>query len=230
MARLPIPGQDRGVWGDILNEYLSVSHESDGTLKSSAIPPGSGATGATGPIGLVGATGSTGLQGATGATGPGSIGATGPTGPIGVTGATGPTGPGVITGGTTGQVLAKASNADNDTTWVNIADNAVTSVNGDTGPIVNLNATDVGAAPTSHSHDATDITSGTVATTRLGSGTADSTKFLRGDQTWAAPMMRELPLSSGYLIALPAGGVGSFGLSASAGRFWLIPMWLPAGT
>lgn len=33
MVRLPIPGQDQGTWGDILNEYLSQSHNSDGTLK-----------------------------------------------------------------------------------------------------------------------------------------------------------------------------------------------------
>src|SRR5687768_2036269 len=31
MARLPTPGGDNGVWGDILNEYLSVEHNSDGT-------------------------------------------------------------------------------------------------------------------------------------------------------------------------------------------------------
>ena len=37
----------------------------------------------------------------------------------GVRGDEGPAGPGVPTGGTTGQVLAKASNADNDTEWVN---------------------------------------------------------------------------------------------------------------
>ena len=60
-----------------------------------------------------------GPQGATGATG-----TTGPTGPQGATGATGATGPkgdtgeGVPTGGTTGQVLAKASNTDYDTEWV----------------------------------------------------------------------------------------------------------------
>lgn len=38
-----------------------------------------------------------------------------------------------------------------------------------------------------HVHAAADITSGTMATARLGSGTADSTTFLRGDQTYALP-------------------------------------------
>jgi len=37
MARLPIPGSDDGTWGDVLNSYLSVSHNTDGSLKPSAV-------------------------------------------------------------------------------------------------------------------------------------------------------------------------------------------------
>lgn len=48
MARLPQPGSDRGVWGNILNEFLSVEHNADGTLKATGsiaskyTKPGSG--------------------------------------------------------------------------------------------------------------------------------------------------------------------------------------------
>lgn len=43
-------------------------------------------------------------------------------------------------------------------------------------------------ASISHVHAASAITSGTVDTARLGSGTANSSTFLRGDQTWATPV------------------------------------------
>lgn len=41
MARLPVPGSDDGTWGDILNDFLSQSHNPDGTLQGTAIPDGS---------------------------------------------------------------------------------------------------------------------------------------------------------------------------------------------
>lgn len=34
MSRLPVPGQDAGAWGSILNDFLSVEHNNDGTLKA----------------------------------------------------------------------------------------------------------------------------------------------------------------------------------------------------
>ncbi|MGE5299196.1 MAG: collagen-like protein [Acidobacteriota bacterium] len=119
MPRLPQPGGDQGEWGSILNEYLSIAHNADGSLKSNSIPESAlaaavqaklntvanqqGATGPTGPTGatgLTGATGAPGTQGQPGAMGPsgaagttGAMGATGPMGPTGATGPTGPTGP-----------------------------------------------------------------------------------------------------------------------------------------
>lgn len=96
MPRLPTPGSDGGNWGKILNDYLSVSHNSDGTLKDSAIPTSAseGATGATGPDGP------TGPSGDVGATGVGTTGATGPLGPTGVQGIQGFTGPIGVDGAT----------------------------------------------------------------------------------------------------------------------------------
>lgn len=41
MPRLPVVGKDDDVWGDVLNDFLSRSHNPDGTLQSSAIPDAS---------------------------------------------------------------------------------------------------------------------------------------------------------------------------------------------
>lgn len=37
MPRLPVPGSDNGTWGDVLNDYLAVAHDSVGNLKSNAV-------------------------------------------------------------------------------------------------------------------------------------------------------------------------------------------------
>lgn len=34
MSRLPTPGADDGTWGNVLNDFLSVSHNADGSLKA----------------------------------------------------------------------------------------------------------------------------------------------------------------------------------------------------
>ena len=75
-----------------------------------------GDTGAQGPAGETGPQGPQGIQGETGPQGP--TGATGATGATGPQGPQGPTGAGVPQGGTTGQVLAKISNTDYDTEWI----------------------------------------------------------------------------------------------------------------
>ncbi|MDZ7785797.1 MAG: hypothetical protein U5L95_01600 [Candidatus Saccharibacteria bacterium] len=40
MARLPVPGGDVGNWGEILNSYLKVSHDSGGAIKSGSVTNG----------------------------------------------------------------------------------------------------------------------------------------------------------------------------------------------
>lgn len=37
MARLPQPGGDNGTWGDVLNDYLSQTHKTDGSLKDNIV-------------------------------------------------------------------------------------------------------------------------------------------------------------------------------------------------
>ena len=39
MARLPTPGSDTGSWGGILNDFLGVSLNSDGSIKNGAVSP-----------------------------------------------------------------------------------------------------------------------------------------------------------------------------------------------
>ena len=120
MARLPLPGSDQGTWGDILNDYLSQAHKTDGSLKDDSVTATTiaagvitetklapavqtklnsvtgpqGATGPQGPSGVTGAQGATGVSGTQGASGtPGTQGATGAQGVAGSQGMTGATGP-----------------------------------------------------------------------------------------------------------------------------------------
>jgi hypothetical protein len=40
MSRMPIPGQDDGVWGDILNDFLAQAHTTTGSIKDNSIGAG----------------------------------------------------------------------------------------------------------------------------------------------------------------------------------------------
>ena len=143
MPRLPQPGGDIGNWGQILNDYLSAAHNTDGTLKPNIITTANldqtlqsqvtalaGQPGATGPTGPQGPSGTPGAQGVPGTTGPsgasGAQGIVGPTGPSGAPGAVGATGPSGAAGGT-GSVGATgatgpsgASGPAGTTTWAGI--------------------------------------------------------------------------------------------------------------
>ena len=131
---------DKGDTGDAFT-YEDFTPEQLAALVGPQGPQG--ATGATGPKGDKGDKGDTGETGATGAQGPkGDTGATGPRGPAGPTGPTGPQGPkgdkgdtgaGMqsFAGGTTGQVLSKASNDDYDYTWSDSSGSGLPSVKGE---------------------------------------------------------------------------------------------------
>jgi len=58
-------------------------------------------------------------------------------------------------------------------------------------------------AASAHNHAASAITSGTIDTARLGSGTANSSTYLRGDQTWASVAAGSFdPQAGNFVVAV----------------------------
>jgi hypothetical protein len=123
-------------------------------------------------------------------------GGVGPAGPTGATGATGPAGTTTWAGitdkpATFSPTAHASSHAAAGSDPINLSGGQVT-VNCGTTDLYNEDDTvtsafqSVEALLTTHTHAANAITSGTLATARLASGTASSSTYLRGDQTWSA--------------------------------------------
>ena len=55
MARLPVPGSDTGTWGDILNSFLEVSLNGDGSLQTLSLQNAGGVTKVNGKTPVSGA-------------------------------------------------------------------------------------------------------------------------------------------------------------------------------
>lgn len=125
MTRLPAVGGDKGKWGEILNAFLLVEHNLDGTLKSS------GTIGTRAPLNNPVFTGSVTI--------PDPIAATDAVTKSYVDGMLANLE--LPTGGSQGEVLTKATLADYDTTWSPI-NFPVTSINGKFGEVV-LDADDI---------------------------------------------------------------------------------------
>ncbi|RYF20205.1 MAG: collagen-like protein [Flavobacteriales bacterium] len=143
-----------------------------------------GATGSQGPQGIQGIQGPIGATGASGITGPiGPQGTAGATGPKGATGATGAVGLGFTNGTAAGQVYLTGSSPFAPQTPVTVSGNATINSSG----VLSVTSLPAISGASLTSLNASNIGSGTVATARLGTGTASASTYLRGDGTWATP-------------------------------------------
>lgn len=176
-------------------------------------------TGPMGPRGLVGPIGPPGEQGTPGATGP-----TGPQGIQGPPGPTGPQGPQGLTGPIGPEGPIGATGPPGTTEW-----SGITSKPSTFAPSAHAASHQDGGSD-ELALDGSQITSGTVAAGRLGTGTPSASTFLRGDGTWGAPFLRRANVSGEYRSLY--GGTTSNAVVApsTAGRLLSHPVWLEAGT
>ncbi len=128
---------------------------------------------------------------------PGPQGAPGEDGAAGVSSVNGETGAVTLTASDVGAATtayvdsgdAAVASAASSALSAGLSGKANTSHTHAQSDVTNLVSDLAGKASSSHTHAASDITSGTVATDRLGSGTADATTYLTGAQTYVRQLM-----------------------------------------
>lgn len=226
MSRLPQPGADTGTWGDILNDFLAQAHKPDGLLKDGSVTAATLAAGSVTSAKL-----DTALQNQINAATGGPVTLAGD-----VTGAS--TATSIANGVVTSAKIASATIAESNlapavVTKLNAASAIGNATSGTPGLVQlagDLSGTATaptvpglaGKANTAHTHAASDIASGTIASARLGSGTANATTYLRGDGTWATVAGGGDPTMGGDLTGtasnaqLAASVVGSTELALNA--------------
>lgn len=171
----------------------SVTSYSDTTLTLNVLTYGGSGVHADWNISL---SGTPGPQGPTGATGGGSGDVNGPASAI--------DGYIALFDGTSGKLIKKWTSGPGSAAALTAGTSALNVVQLDGS--AKLPAVD-GSALTGIVIAASAITSGTVATARLGSGSADATTFLRGDQTYATPTGSTAYQAVGtYLMAVRISG------------------------
>lgn len=202
MARLPIPGGDNGDWGEVLNQFLSVEHKSDGSLKQSdainqAITDAANAVSASEAAVTAAESSVQSVNGKTpNVSGAVTLTASDISGIPDDTAVVHKASTETITGNKdfTG-TLTHNSNAVVDTTDSRLADQRVPTdgsvtnakiVSGGLSPVSITGQAEVKTAKGAANGYASLNASTQVPTAQLGSGTASSSTYLRGDGTWAA--------------------------------------------
>jgi hypothetical protein len=198
--RLPIPGGDDGTWGTVLNGFLEVSHNADGTLLASAVSTALPSPIPSAKLGSGTASSTTYLRGdGTWAT---------------------PAGGGTVTGVTaTDSTVTVSGTANAPTIGVNaIPESKVTNLTSD------LSATEKTANKGTASGYAPLNSSSLVPTTNLGTGTGSSSNYLRGDGSWFTPAGGvSLDSTASDIQPLGTRSAGSIGMAADAGHVHAMP-------